>query len=224
MKHIKKAISSSFAAVLILSVAYFVFEPAIIKAVGDTAIVSQAVTEEITITSPDDTSLTPSIPGITGNYQNPSTASLTWTVKTSNATGFNMKIKASQTNALYLDGTYYFSDYSPASPGVPDYSWTSPSAAAAEFGFTVEPATAADTVQTFLDNASNACNEASGSQTAGKCWLNINGSTDTDMINRTTNTDLNGEAEVVKFQAESRAKFLKEGSYAATITVTAAMN
>jgi len=134
-----------------------------------------------------------------------------------------MKIKASQTNALYLDGTYYFTDYTPGTSNVPDYNWTSPASTAAEFGFTVEPATAADTVQLFLDNATNACNTGS-TNTANKCWLGFNSTTDINIINRTTATSGGGEAEVVKFQAESNAKYLKEGSYSATVTVTATMN
>ena len=224
MKNMKKSVGVILSIFLIICLGYIFFEPTISKAIGDTAEVSQEVTEEITIDAPLDTSLTPSIPGVTGNPGSPSTASLTWNVITSNATGFNMKIKASQANALFLDGTYFFSDYSPQTTNVPDYSWTSPGTATAEFGFTVEPATDGDVVQTFLDNASNACNIESGSQTAGKCWLNFNGATDINIINRSIRTTQTGEDETVKFRADSKTKFLKEGNYKATITTTISSN
>lgn len=223
MKHIKKAISFSLSIVLIFSIAYFIFEPAVSKAVADSADVTQSVTEEITVSAPSNTALAPSIPGMTGNPGSPSTASLTWTVKTVNATGFAMTIQASQVNALFNDGTYFFSDYTAVGDPVPDYTWTSPSASAAEFGFTIEPATAADTVANFLDNGTTTCNTGA-TQTADKCWLGLTGATPISMINRSTNTDSSGEAEVVNFKAESNAKFLKEGTYTATITVTATMN
>lgn len=217
---IKKTVFCSVAVFLVLPLLFFVFEPVVSSAVTDEVVVSLSVTEEITITSPNDTSLTPSIPGITGNAGSPSTGSLTWTVKTNNATGFNMKIKASSDPALLLDGTFNFSDYTATTPL--NYTWLSPSASAAWFGFTVEAATNADTVAAFLDNGSNTCGTGATAGT-NTCWSGL-ATTDKDIINRTSNTSSSGEAEVVKFRAESNAKFLKEGSYTATVTVTAAMN
>ena len=220
-KIFKKAVGLSVIVFLVSSMVFIVFEPAIVSAVADTATVTASVTEEITITSPSDATMSATIPGITGNPGAPVTASLTWTVKTVNATGFAMTIKASQTNAMFLDGTYFFTDYTPAGAGVPDYTWGQPASSAAEFGFTVEPATTADTVANFLDSGV-ACNTGA-LNTADKCWLNLT-AVDQNMINRSTNTTSAGEAEVVKFWAESNAKYLKEGSYVATITVTATMN
>lgn len=222
-KVLQQSIAFSVSAFLIAAIVFMVFEPVITEAITDSAVVSATVTEEITITSPDDLSLSPSIPGITGNHSSPATGSLTWTVKTVNTAGFNMKIKASTNPAMQLgggDATYQFADYTNESPLT--YAWASPSSGAAWFGFTVEAATDADTVAAFLDNGSTTCGTGS---TAGAdtCWGGL-ATTDTDLINRSTNTDLNGEAEVVKFYAESYAKFLKEGSYTATVTVTAAMN
>ncbi|TSC54208.1 MAG: hypothetical protein LiPW30_739 [Parcubacteria group bacterium LiPW_30] len=221
MKKLKKIIGLSLSATLIISMVYIVLEPAIVSAVADTATVTATVTEEISITSPSDATMSATIPGMTGNPGAPVTASLTWTVKTVNATGFAMVIKSSTTPSMKLDATYDFNDYTPAVAGTPDYTWSQPAAATAEFGFTVEPATAADTVASFLDNAST-CNTGA-LNTADKCWSNVT-SGDTSIINRTTNTTSSGEAEVVKFWAESNAEFLKEGSYVATITVTATMN
>ncbi|MBU3934647.1 hypothetical protein KKC00_01650 [Patescibacteria group bacterium] len=174
----------------------------------------------ISVSVPDDISLTPSIPGISGGT---SDGSVTWTVISDNSAGFNMKIKVATTPAMKLDVSYYFDDYTPGSEGVPDYDW-SVASNEAEFGFTVEPETDADAVQSFLDNGSSACNEADGSQTINQCWLDFNGTTDINMINRTTRTSTSGEDEVIKFRAQSNAKFLKDGEYSAATTVTVASN
>jgi len=219
-KVFRKTAIFSLASIFILLAGYVIFEPVITKAVADSAVVSLSVTSEITISSPDDTSLTPSIPGVTGNAGSPATASLTWTVMTNNSTGFNMKLKSSSNPSLQLDGSNTFSDYTNASPL--NYTWGSPSSSAAWFGFTVEPATAADTVAAFLDNGSDTCGTGAVNG-ADTCWGGL-ATTDTDVINRSSATGSSGEAEVVKFRAESNAKFLNSGSYTATITATAAMN
>jgi hypothetical protein len=161
--------------------------------------------------------MSPTIAGISGGTGD---GSATWTIVTGNSTGFNMKIKAS-TNPALQTGSYSFADYTEASAGVPDFTWGI-NAADSEFGFTVEPETAADTVQAFKDDGA-ACNTGSANA-ANKCWDGL-ATTDTDMINRTTATDGGGEAEVVKFKAQSGAShFQAEGTYTATVTVTALTN
>jgi len=206
---------------LLISGGLIYFEPEMAKAVSDAITITQAVSSEITISSPADVTMSAAIPGITGNAGSPRTGSATWTVKTNNATGFSLALAASTAPAMQLDATWYFSDYTPATAGTPDYNWSSPASGAAEFGYTVEPATAADTVQKFLDNGT-AC--ATGTlNTVDKCWYNFSTTSET-VINRTTNTESAGEAEVVKFQTESNAKYLKEGNYVATITATATEN
>jgi hypothetical protein len=219
MNRFKKALTLSVSLLLVLSVFYLGMGPSIVKAVADSANVTATVTGEISITSPVDATFSASIPGVTGNQNAPVTASLTWTIKTNNAAGFNMAIHADQANALHLDGSNFFSDHTTAV----SYGWTAPGSGAATFGFSPEPATAADTVAAFKDNGSSACGSGS-SNTADKCWSGFNGTTDIPIINRTTQTTSAGEAEVVKFQAESYAKYLKSGNYATTVTVTATMN
>ena len=203
---------------------YVIFEPEAVKsaAVSDAILVTQAVSQEISITSPSDVTMSSSIPGITGNAGAPRTGSATWTVKTNNATGFTLGMAASDTPAMQLDATWTFTDYTEATSTVPDYTWSSPAASAAEFGFTVEAATAADTIAKYLDNGTDLCNTGS-SQTTDKCWYSASTTAET-VINRSTNTASTGEAEVIKFQTESNAKYLKEGSYIAYITVTATEN
>lgn len=219
----KKDVSAVLAIMMLAYPVYAYFEPLAVKAASanDSITVTQAVSSEITISSPTDVTMSSAIPGITGNPGSPRTGSATWTVKTNNTTGFYMALKSSTNPSMQLDATYNFSDYSPASAGVPDYTWASPASSAAEFGYTVEPETAADTSTKFKDSGA-ACNTGS-LNTADKCWYNM-GTSDETVVSRSTNTDSSGEDEVVKFQTESNAKYLKEGNYTATITATVTEN
>ena len=199
------------------------FEAAMTSAgsANDSIVVTQVVGGELSISQPADVTMSSAIPGITGNPGSPRTGSATWTVITSNTSGFYLTLKSSTNPSMQLDATYNFSDYSPASAGVPDYTWASPASSAAEFGYTVEPETAADTSTKFKDNGS-ACNTGS-LNTANRCWYNMS-TTDQTVIERSSNTDTGGEDEVVRFQTESNGKYLKEGDYIATITATATEN
>ena len=208
-----------------IAVVFVTFEPLTIRAVQDTVIITAEVTEEISIDTPVDVTMSPSIPGMTGSAGTPSSGSVTWTVKTANATGFNMKIQASTDPALKTGDEYWewFADYVPAAAGSPDFAWATPgNAGSAEFGFTVEPATTADTDTLFFDDGADC--DTGALNGADSCWLDFIGAVDIDIINRGSATAAGGEAEVVKFRAESNAKHLKEGDYTATITVTAVTN
>jgi len=217
----KEIISLTLIAGLLISTIFVYFEGELIKAITDQIIVTQDVSDEISISSPADVTMSASIPGITGNPGSPRTGSVTWTIKTNNAVGFTMALNASTSPAMQLDATYNFSDYTPATSGTPDFTWSSPLSGQAEFGYTVEPETVADTVQLFRDDGAS-CNIGTNN-TIDRCWYNFTTST-VAVINRSTNTDVGGEDELVKFQTESNAKFLKEGNYTATITATATMN
>ncbi len=231
IKKISRIGYKSFAAdakfVLALSLSfcliYGYFEPLAAGAasVNDSITVTQVVSSEIAISSPANVSMSSPIPGITGNPGVPRTGSATWTVTTNNTAGFNLALKSNTNPSMQLDATYNFSDYSPATAGTPDFAWSSPAAGAAEFGFTIEPETTADTAAKFMDNAAS-CNIGTANA-ANRCWYNM-ATTDVTAVTRTTNTDSTGEDEIVRFQTESNAKYLKEGNYVATITATATEN
>ncbi len=220
-----RAFNDAVISFILMAIFFSYFEPMISSAasVNDSITVTQVVSSEIAISSPANVSMSSPIPGITGNPGVPRTGSATWTVTTNNATGFILAMKAGAAPAMTLDATYHFDDYSPTTTGVPDYNWTSPAAAEAEFGYSVKAATAADAAQIFKDNGSSACNIAGSTQTSGKCWYNFTAS-DVTVVSRSTATLAAGEAEVVNFQTESNAKYLKEGNYVATITATATEN
>ena len=166
----------------------------------------------LAITSPADVTMTPNIGGISGGTGNGQAA---WTVTTDSSGGYSLDIKAGSTPAMQ-SGANSFSDYTLAVAGTPDYTW-SVAPAASEFGFTPE---GNDIISKFKDNGADACNTGSN-DTADKCWSNFSISYE----NIASSSDPNhpgGTATTVKFQAESGVSHLQEeGSYQATITVTA---
>lgn len=174
----------------------------------------------LTVSSPGDLAMLPSIPGISGGV---ASGTASFGVITDNLAGFNMGINASTLHSLVASGdaTYYFSNYPATS--TPSYTWSVP-AGQAQFGFTIEPHTSADLVQAFLDNGSSVCNYTGGAYHADKCWAGFNGTSTSTIINRTTRTDNTGESETIKFKADSEGADLKSGTYKATITTTVSAN
>lgn len=162
--------------------------------------------------------MSPAINGMTGGT---GSGSATWTVTSNNTSGFSLALKASTAPAMQK-GTDNFADYTEATAGTPDYTW-SVAAADSEFGYTVEPATVADTAQFLKDNGT-VCGGSGTLNTANACWTKFTTS-DVTVVNRTTATSGTGEAEVVKFQAQSGAShYQPAGTYTATITATATTN
>lgn len=228
---IKRTISLTLISVLTISSVFMFFEPQLVKSAEDSVDVSLTVTAEISISSPANVTLLPNMPGITGGT---ATGECTWTVVTTNNAGFTMTLKESDAGPALVGQAEgdSFADYTPTNSGTPDYTWAIADSTA-EFGFTVEPATAADTVQLFLDNGADTCDISGGSNTVNACWFGFNGTTAITVINRSTETDYDGEDELVKFKAQlynadgvpnDANGILVEDSYQATITATATSN
>lgn len=209
------------AVTMIIYGAYLNFEPAMAVGAGtisDSITVTQSVTSEITISSPIDVTMSPSIAGITGGTGN---GSATWNVRTNDTSGFNLKIKASASPALQ-SGSYSFVDYTEASASTPDFAW-SIAASDSEFGYTVESTTVEDTAQAFKDNGT-VCGGTGTVNAVDTCWDGLS-TTDATIVNRSNITSSTGENETVKFRAQSgSSRFQEEGAYTATITVTATTN
>ena len=167
----------------------------------------------ISITAPTDVSMSASISGGTGGGS--SDGSATWTVTTDSSGGYTLGIKASSDPAL-LSASDSFADYTPATAGTPDYSW-SVSANVAEFGFSPE---GTDIASKFKDNGLGSCGVGS-TDTTDTCWYNLSTTNET-IASRNSGNIPDGSATTVKFMAESGAsKTLTAGTYTATITVTA---
>jgi len=173
----------------------------------------------ISITAPDDIIMDPLIPGISGGM---GSGSSQWTVMTDNSAGYTLKISSAATPALQCayggcDGEV-FSDYSPASPGDPDFDWLiAPNSSV--FGLTPE---GADIVQKYRDNGSDCGTGVL--DTPDKCWYGPTSSDEIISWSAQSNQP-GGTVTTVKFRAQSGSShFQKEGGYQATITVTAISN
>lgn len=230
---VRKILNITVLSVLLIAELYFVAAPAVMDAAtsaSDEIIAYLIVTGETTISSPANITLKPDIPGITGSGGIPSSASATWTVVTNNETGFNLSIYYTPIQggipamALGTASDQYFTDYTPAASGTADYAWGQPASGEAEFGFSVGAGTAADAASTFKNDGVDTCGTGANNST-GYCFLNLVPTpSSTTIVNRSTYTGSGGENETVKFWAESNAKFLKSGTYSATMTLTAAIN
>ena len=165
----------------------------------------------ISMTSAADVTLTPAIGGVTGGTANGFT---TVTVTTDSVAGYELSIKASSSSALSsaLDN---FSDYTTASAGVPDFTFTI-AATSSEFGFSPE---GVDIYSKYKDNGS-LCNTGSG-DTSDRCWESL--STTYELISKSTTANHpNGVQTTIKFRAQSGSSHIQiAGSYTATTTITA---
>ena len=217
----KKIIGSTFLiTVLLIGLVIFLEPQASFGAfVDDQVIVTQVVTEEISIDSPADVDMSPDIPGMTGGN---SDGNCTWTVITNNLAGFNMGLTASTTPAMQDVSANSFADYTPAG-APPDFDW-SVAAADSEFGFSPYGTTTPANVAAAFKYTGTTCN--SGTTTAdGKCWRGFNGATAIPVFSRSTPTTSSGEAEKINYKATSGAShFQIAGTYHAYITATATTN
>lgn len=172
---------------------------------------SGGIITAISISSPSNVALSPSIGGVAGGVATGDTA---WTVITNSTTGYQMTIKASTSPAMQ-SGSYSFADYV-TSGSDPDYDW-SVASGASEFGYSVE---GAHTVSKFLDNGSGICNLGSGNVT-DRCWLGFSTS-DEPIASSSLPNEPSGTSTAVKFRAEAGSQRMQQpGSYTATIVVTA---
>lgn len=167
----------------------------------------------LSLTIPTAVSLSSVIPGLSGGTSS-GTAQLG--VMTDNTAGYSLNIVASASPAL-TSGANNFGDYTAVGAN-PDFSW-SVSSTDSEFGFTVE---GTDLVQKFLDNGSS-CNVGS-SDTSDSCWFNL--STTALVVSQSAAPNSpNTTTTTLKLQAQSGTQHVQpNGSYTATITITAYLN
>ena len=215
----KKSVSLALAFYFGLFGLYGSFEPQVLKAIEDQVVITQTVTAEITVTSPSNVTMSPSIAGITGGS---ATGTAKWTVVTNNNTGFLVTHKASSTSMLGDTQGDSFVAYTPSTAtGTPDYTW-SVAASDAEFGYTVQTQTDGDLVALFRDNGT-LCHTGSNN-TYNKCWKDAS-TTAESIVNRSSETSSSGELITVDYQAQSGSSaFTVEDTYTATTTVTVTIN
>lgn len=187
---------------------YPVLEPIITTAVTDDVLVSLSITSEITISAPSNVTLT-AIPGMTGGSS--TSSAIAWTVITNDTAGYSLTLKKDGLLRSGVGGAdKQLADYTEAVSGTPDYSWGSVGAGNEEFGFA--PSAGADFVQKFK-NSGSVCNQAAGSITDEKCWLDIPTTPTTESIaSKSSATGSSGSATAIKVKAEvGLATILKRG-------------
>ena len=196
-------------------------EPGLIKAVTDDVLVTLGITGEVTISHPSDVVLS-DIPGMTGGSS--TSSALTWTVTTSSANGYTLKIEKDHLLRKGTGSNQTIADYTEAAAGTPDYNWGSVGAGNEEFGFA--PSSGADFVQKFKNNTTT-CNQAAGSITDLQCWspIPITPATAENIAYSASPTDGDGTDTAIKVKAEvGSSNNLEEGSFTCTITATATNN
>lgn len=168
-----------------------------------------------------------SIAGLTGGYATGTTVA---SINTNNATGYNMTLHFatnSVSHAMVASTTNpssaYISNYTPASGGVPDFTWVdNTTGQSAEFGYTVRASTTGEVDSSFMNNGS-AC-AAGTTETNDRCWLNPT-TTPERIINSTAS---NGSSTTtIKFKVavpNAPSPALPSGFYIATGTLTATTN
>jgi hypothetical protein len=205
---------------------FFAFEPAVTlgQTVDEFTVQGEITGELAFVTTADDVTLSPQIPGLTGGF---ATGATTVAVNTNNPTGYSMGINFSEVTALQQDlGTSTVPNYIPAAGTTPDYDFIM-AAGAAGFGFSVFSETnPGDADSKFLSDNETCGTGAIG--TLGKCWTNTADATnEMIIINRPSPTPSSGATTTVSFQVglgSNPDPALPAGFYTATTTLTITEN
>ena len=172
---IQSALNGVVSAALItalLFVGFFMVEPSISHGQSDTSTfrVRQTITDETSfLVDPSNVTMSGGINGLTGGN---ATGSSRFVVRSNNSTGYYVEMAYFNNvgaHAMLGDRTASeaLRDYSGDVTGQPSYNFTA--STAAQFAYTVNSSTTADTDDSFLNNGSNTCNSGA-TQTFGKCW------------------------------------------------------
>lgn len=210
----KKLIAISLVLTIICFFGYSSLEPQSVNAIaaGDTVVVTLNVDQGISITSPADVTMLPNL----SVSQSQSLASTTWNVKTNNALGYNLNLKASTAPAMQQSASLYFEDYQTGTPNT----WLATSTHA-YFGYSGY----GNDVSTGTWGTGTLCGSGVGVPSASQKWKGFTtSSSTTHMANRTSTTTPSGIDTTVCYAAEQNATYVASGAYTATITATATGN
>jgi hypothetical protein len=231
--HIVRSFHSAFISTLVLALVsmtgFFMFEPSVGRAIGDTFTVTQLISDEISfLTNPADVVMMDGagngyLGGLTGGY---ATGTTRIVISSNDAQGYNMTLSFVDNptaHSMAASSTAWINDYTPAVAGVPDYNWIdNPIGGSAEFGYTVRASTTGIVNQSFRSDGST-CNTSSV-ETDNKCWLNP--TTTAKTIVTSTGASLSSTT-TIKFKVmipDSPSPSLPTGFYIATGTLTALNN
>jgi hypothetical protein len=210
-----KSFIKIIALTLVVVISVSVFEPAKINAVEDTILVNLEVDSGISITSPPDVTMSN-----LGTSVNTSTGSAVWNVKTNDADGYNLSVRATATPAL-VSGTNSFLDYTEATPGTPD-TW-SIDASTIQFGFS-GIGTDVENVNTdqYAASGQTVCDDGASSSTVNTTIKFLGFETSNQLLaTRSATTTTSGVDTRICFAAGQNGVYAPSGLYQATIIATA---
>ncbi len=223
----RDAFTASVLALAILVGGFFAFEPSVGRTQAsdsDEFTVKQTIVGELAfVTTANNVTMSPNISGITGGTSN---GEAVVAVRANNLTGYNMTIQFASTTSMLADvGSSYVSNYAPATPGTPDYTFVTPSGTHG-FAYTVEATDLGDEAPIFRDNGA-ACN-AGAANAINTCWYNIaTSTTPVTIVDRGSATLSSGATTTIKFRIgvdNNPLPTLASGVYTATTTLTATEN
>ena len=222
------SVVASVVALTLFIAGFMSLEPLVSRAQSsaeDTFIVQQTITGEISfLVNAADVTMVGSINGLTGGSATGSTFAV---VQTNDPDGYNMTIEFpfATTSGMQADNTSsVINNYTPATPGTPDYTWQdNASGGSSEFGYTVHASTTGDIDPSFLSSG-GVC--GSGSFETNRCWFNPTTAPET-IINRTSGAAASGATTTIVFRVHvpnSPSPALDSDTYTATATLTATNN
>ncbi|HEY1037187.1 MAG TPA: hypothetical protein VGE62_01235 [Candidatus Paceibacterota bacterium] len=211
MKEIKKILSATLILTLISAAGFTMIEPSVSEAqtASDTVVITLNVTTGISITAPADSSMSTAL----GVAQDTAVGTTTWNVKTNNAAGYTLALRASTSPAMQATTT---------GNTIPDYgtatttTWNVTSGNSA-FGYSVF----GTGVSTGAWGTGSTC--ASGGAHIPSTTLKYKGFTTSDftVMTRTSTTTTTGIDTTVCYAVEQDTFYIPSGTYQATITATA---
>lgn len=211
-------LAAALSGVLFLCGTFLLFEPQIGQSQTDEFLVSQSITGELAfVATAADVTMNGAIAGLTGGQATGTTMAV---VRTSNPTGYNMTLVFSSTTAMkHSTASNTISNYTPATPGTPDFTFeTNGTGQSAEFGYHVAASTTGEVDASFMNNGS-ACG-VSTSETFERCWLNP--STTAERIINSSGPS-SASTSTIKFRVSVPAgasPVVADGTYIATGTLT----
>lgn len=214
-KELLQILGMSLIVMLFVMTGFTSAEPVLLQALtaSDQVIVTLNVDAGVSITSPADTTMSNSL----GVSNNKAIATTTWNVKTNNAAGYTLAVKASSSPAMRLNTNVatFINDYTEASSDVPE-TW-SVDAATAEFGYS---AYGTDISTGTWGTAGTLCGATSTPSTSLK-YLGFSTS-DFTIASRSSTTTQSGVDSTVCYAVEQGStNYIASGIYSAWITATA---
>lgn len=190
--------------------AYAAIEPTVANAVTatDTVLVTLNVDAGISITAPADETMSQNL----GVAANTAVGDTIWNVKTNNAAGYTLSVKATTSPAMHAGATN-IDDYTPAVVATPE-TWSVSNTA--EFGFS---AFGTD-VPTGTWGSDSDCIAAANTPSASLKYRDFD-TTDIQIGSRAATTTTAGIDSTVCFAVEQNGVYVPSGTYIATVVATA---